>query len=97
MVAGHLDNDSPGHNGDPPGAGGSGTVAGLTPSGLRISAWNLLLLVPFVSVITPLLNIDHPRLIGMPFLYWSALLMIPVSVLCTVTVHVMTRDRGDRR
>ena len=68
-------------------------------SDVRFRAWNLLLLIPLISIVTPLFNADGPRLGGLPFFYWFQLLVIPVGIACTVTVHLMTRhvdEEGDR-
>jgi hypothetical protein len=60
--------------------------------GLRWNAWNLLLLVPLLMLITPWFNADEPRLFGMPFFYWSQFAWVPVGVICVAIVYVMTRD-----
>ena len=62
---------------------------------LRPRAWNLLLLVPLVVCLPPLFNSAEPRLGGMPFFYWFQLAIIPIGIVCTVTVHLMTRGRGE--
>jgi Protein of unknown function (DUF3311) len=65
----------------------------------RFRAWNLLLLVPLISLITPLFNITEPRLGGLPFFYWFQMAVIPLGILCTLAVHVLTREpdeEGDR-
>jgi hypothetical protein len=62
--------------------------------GLRFSAWNLLLLVPFLMLITPLINFAEPRLFGMPFFYWVQFAFVPVGVLAVAVVYVKTRDDG---
>jgi hypothetical protein len=65
----------------------------------RFRAWNLLLLVPLISLITPLFNITEPRLGGLPFFYWFQLAVIPLGILCTLAVHLLTRrtdEEGDR-
>jgi hypothetical protein len=67
---------------------GSGTV------GLRWNAWNLLLLVPFLMLVTPWFNKVEPRVFGMPFFYWAQFAFVPVGVICVAIVHVMTRDGG---
>jgi Protein of unknown function (DUF3311) len=62
-------------------------------------AWNLLLLVPLISLITPLFNITEPRLDGLPFFYWFQMAVIPLGILCTLAVHLLTRhtdEEGDR-
>jgi uncharacterized membrane protein len=64
---------------------------------VRWSAWNLLLFLPLLMLITPWYNRVEPRLFGMPFLYWSQFGWILVAVLCTTVVHRMTRrNRTDR-
>ena len=60
-------------------------------SGLRFRAWNLLLLVPLISLITPLFNMTEPRLGGLPFFYWFQMAVIPLGILCTLAVHLLTR------
>ena len=66
-------------------------------SGLVFNPWNLLLLVPFIVLLTPLYNHDTPTLFGMPFFYWFQFLVIPVGVLCTIVVYRMTRKTPVRR
>ena len=68
-------------------------------SRLKFRAVNLLLLVPLICLVTPLFNMDQPRLGGLPFFYWFQFAIIPVGVACTVAVHLLTRDTdedGDR-
>lgn len=60
--------------------------------GLRCSAWNLLLAVPFLMLVTPWFNADEPRLFGIPFFYWSQFAWVPVGVACVAVVYVTTRD-----
>ena len=60
--------------------------------GLRFSPWNLLLLVPFLMLVTPWFNSIEPRLFGVPFFYWIQFLFVPVGVVCVGIVYVMTRD-----
>lgn len=60
--------------------------------GLRWSAWNLLLLVPLLMLVTPWFNTLEPRLFGMPFFYWVQFLFVPVGVVCVLLVYVMTKD-----
>jgi hypothetical protein len=65
----------------------------------RFRAWNLLLLVPLISLITPLFNMTEPRLAGIPFFYWFQMAVIPLGILCTLAVHLITRhadEEGDR-
>lgn len=60
-------------------------------TGLVVSPWNLLLLIPFIVLFTPIYNRRTPELFGMPFFYWFQFLMVAVGVLCTITVYRMTR------
>jgi hypothetical protein len=62
------------------------------PPALRRSWWNLLLLVPFLMLVTPWLNAIEPVSFGIPFFYWSQLLAVPVGVVCVALVTVRTRD-----
>ncbi|MGI5126435.1 DUF3311 domain-containing protein [Pseudonocardia sp. CA-107938] len=60
--------------------------------GLRWNAWNLLLLVPFLMLVTPWINSLEPRLFGMPFFYWIQFAFVPVGVVCVLVVYLMTKD-----
>jgi hypothetical protein len=59
-----------------------------------LSPWNLLLLLPFLMLITPWINTDEPRLFGMPFFYWIQFAFVPVGVLAVAVVYLKTRDIG---
>jgi hypothetical protein len=62
-------------------------------SNLRWNAWNLLLLIPLLWLITPIYNVKNgPTLIGMPFFYWFLLAGIPVAAICTSIVYLKTRE-----
>ncbi|HEY2701392.1 MAG TPA: DUF3311 domain-containing protein [Pseudonocardiaceae bacterium] len=65
-------------------------------SGLRFNAWNLLLLVPLLMLITPWFNSDSPRLIGLPFFYWFQFLFVVVGVACVWIVYAMTKKPANR-
>jgi hypothetical protein len=65
-------------------------------SGLRFNAWNLLLLVPLLMLITPWFNSDSPRLIGLPFFYWFQFLFVIVGVACVWIVYAMTKKPANR-
>ena len=55
------------------------------------SRWVWLLAVPVLLLIyPPLYNRTDPELFGMPFFYAYQLLTVPVAVICTGTVFVMT-------
>ena len=60
--------------------------------GLRVTPWNLLLLVPFLTLVTPWFNSIEPRLFGMPFFYWAQFAFVPVGVACVAVVYLRTRD-----
>jgi Protein of unknown function (DUF3311) len=60
-------------------------------TGLVFNPWNLLLIVPFIILITPIYNRQDPEFIGMPFFYWFQFLMIAVGVASTIIVYRMTR------
>ena len=72
----------------------SGARADRGGSGLRYSPWNLLLLLPFLMLITPWINSLEPRLFGMPFFYWIQFAFVPVGVLSVALVYLKTRDDG---
>jgi Protein of unknown function (DUF3311) len=59
-------------------------------TGLVFNPWNLLLIVPFIVLITPIYNQHDPEFIGMPFFYWFQFLMIAVGVASTIIVYRMT-------
>jgi hypothetical protein len=61
-------------------------------SGLVFNPWNLVLLVPFIVLLTPLYNSESPALFGMPFFYWFQLVVIPFGVLSTIIVYRKTRN-----
>ena len=60
-------------------------------SGLIFRAWNLLLLVPLLMLITPWFNRDAPRLFGLPFFYWYQLAFVFVGVACVSIVYAATK------
>lgn len=60
--------------------------------GLRFSPWNLLLLLPFLMLVTPWFNATDPRLFGMPFFYWVQFAWVAVGVVAVGLVFVRTRD-----
>ena len=59
--------------------------------GLVFSPWNLFLVVPLLVLVTPLYNVDGPRLGGMPFFYWFQLGFVLVGVICTGIVYWTTK------
>ena len=62
-------------------------------TGLVFSPWNLLLLVPFIILFTPIYNRRSPELFGMPFFYWFQFAVIIIGVLSTIIVYRMTRKK----
>lgn len=62
-------------------------------TGFQFSRWNLLLIIPLISLVTPLYNAKGPTLFGMPFFYWSQFLGVFVGVICTSTVYLKTKDK----
>lgn len=60
-------------------------------TGLVFNPWNLLLLIPFIVLFTPIYNRRSPELFGMPFFYWFQFAVIILGVLSTITVYRMTR------
>ena len=62
-----------------------------TQPNFRFRAWNLLLLVPLISLVTPVFNVRDPELFGLPFFYWFQVAVIPLGILCTLAVHLLTR------
>jgi hypothetical protein len=78
---------------------GSRSTDGPRPStgwtDLRFRWVNLLVLVPLVTILPFLFNQLNPPLGGMPFFYWFQLAIIPVGVLCTLAVHLLTRHSGE--
>ena len=62
--------------------------------GLRVTPWNLLLLIPFLTLVTPWFNSMEPRLFGMPFFYWAQFAFVPVGVVCVAVVYLRTRDEA---
>ncbi len=61
-------------------------------TGLVFNPWNLLLLLPFIVLFTPIYNRTSPELFGMPFFYWFQFAVIIVGVLSTIVVYRMTRN-----
>jgi hypothetical protein len=61
------------------------------------SRWHLLLLLAILLPLwTPLYNRIEPRLMGMPFFYWSQLALIGLAMLVTAIVYVLTNRTGRR-
>ncbi|MFE0020041.1 DUF3311 domain-containing protein [Amycolatopsis sp. NPDC059021] len=61
--------------------------------GFQFSPWNLLLIIPLLVLVTPLFNLDGPRLFGMPFFYWFQFAMVLVGVLSTGIVYWATKGK----
>lgn len=70
----------------------SGKAAGRV-TGLQVSAWNLVLVVPLLMLVTPWFNFDKPRVLGIPFFYWFQFLFVVVGVAAVAIVYVMTKGK----
>jgi uncharacterized protein DUF3311 len=70
----------------------SGKTAGRV-TGLQVSAWNLVLLVPLLMLVTPWFNFDKPRLLGLPFFYWFQFVFVVIGVVSVAIVYVMTKGK----
>ena len=64
-------------------------------AGPRFNAWNLLLVVPLISLVSPLYNRIEPRLFGIPFYYWFQFAAVVVGVTATIVVYLATRSDDD--
>ncbi|MDQ0378317.1 DUF3311 domain-containing protein [Amycolatopsis thermophila] len=62
-------------------------------TGLQISPWNLVLLVPLLMLVTPWFNFDKPRVLGLPFFYWFQFLWVVIGVVSVAIVYVMTKGK----
>jgi hypothetical protein len=60
-----------------------------------VSRWHLLLLVPFLALVTPWFNSVEPRLAGVPFFYWVQFACVPVTIACLAVVYLRTRRPPD--
>jgi hypothetical protein len=87
---------------DPPGTSSAADPPGTTTvvpvaaskAGDR-SPWNWLFFLPIViPLITPLFNMDTPRLFGFPVFYWLQLAFIVLGVTTTTLVYQLTKRRG---
>jgi hypothetical protein len=57
------------------------------------SWWYLLLIVQIpVALWVPFYNMAEPRLIGIPFFYWSQLALILIGAVLTAIVYFATED-----
>jgi hypothetical protein len=68
-------------------------AAGKPGRRFRWSNWNLLLLVPFLGLITPLFNRTDPTLGSWPFYYWGYLAAVLLGCACIGVTVAMTGDR----
>jgi hypothetical protein len=62
-------------------------------TGAVLSPWNLLLLVPLVTLVTPWFNRTDPKLVGLPFFYWFQFACVIVGVGCVWIVYAATRRK----
>lgn len=59
----------------------------------RLSAWNLLLLLPALALIFPgVYARDTPELFGVPFFYWYQVAWILLSAIITAVVYCATPE-----
>jgi hypothetical protein len=63
------------------------------PARLRWKAGNLLLIVPFLGLVTPLFNRTDPVLFGWPFFYWGYLVAVFIGCALIAAMVRLTRDR----
>lgn len=66
--------------------------SGSRATGLVFNPWNLLLLIPFIILFTPLYNRAEPALFGLPFFYWFQFALVAVGVASTAIVYLRTRS-----
>ena len=59
---------------------------------VRLRAWNLLLLLPFLMLVTPWFDAEDPQLFGLPFFYWVQFVWVFVGVAAVGVVYFATRD-----
>ena len=63
----------------------------------RLTAWHLLLLVPYVAVLwVPFYNAVEPRLFGIPFFYTYQFAWVIITSGLTGIVYLATRDSYPR-
>ena len=59
----------------------------------RLTAWHLLLLIPYVAVLwVPFYNTAEPRVFGFPFFYAYQLAWVVISSIITGIVYLATRS-----
>jgi hypothetical protein len=62
------------------------------------SWWYLLLIVQIPAALwVPFYNLAEPRLIGIPFFYWSQLALVLIGAVLTAIVYFATDDRSAER
>ncbi|HWE91800.1 MAG TPA: DUF3311 domain-containing protein [Pseudonocardiaceae bacterium] len=61
------------------------------PARARFNAWNLLLLLPLLMLVTPWFNRTTPRLAGIPFFYWYQFAFVLVGVASVWIVYATSR------
>ncbi len=74
-----------------------GGPTGSGKNDIRVSPWNLLLILPLLMLITVWYNKDSPRLFGMPFFYWFQFLYVFLGVACVWIVYLATKHIGNDR
>lgn len=64
------------------------------PSSNRLTAWHLLLLIPYIAVLwVPFYNSATPSVLGFPFFYAYQMAWVVISSLLVGIVYVATRPR----
>lgn len=59
------------------------------PKRRTLSAWNLLLLLPFIALLwVPFYNSVEPELWGIPFFYWYQFLWVFIASVLIYIVHL---------
>ncbi|HEX5404015.1 MAG TPA: DUF3311 domain-containing protein [Pseudonocardiaceae bacterium] len=66
-------------------------------SGLIVTPWNLLLLLPMLMLVVPWFNHTEPSLGGLPFFYWYQFAFVIVGVACVWIVYAATRRQPVNR
>jgi Protein of unknown function (DUF3311) len=63
------------------------------PKSKRLSAWNLLLILPALGLIFPSVYArESPELFGVPFFYWYQVAWILLSAIITAVVYRATPE-----
>ena len=56
----------------------------------------ILLLLPFIGLLlTPLYNMEEPKLFGFPFFYWYQFAWVPITSLLIWIVYKHEKNKGE--